>query len=164
MKALKIVRSQSFQQFFGESVITKMRERTSEGVSKTGSNFKAYSKSYLDSFAFKVFGKQKSPVNMELTGQMLSSLTYKQVGTTLTVQFDNEFAAAKADGHINGVPGRLPKRDFFGLPSNVLQELFKEAIKSEASGALDNLSINEIPNGTIDTLLGFDLNSVRAFL
>jgi hypothetical protein len=58
--------------------------------------FQKYSKRYIDQIdkdpLFQALGKRKRPVNMKLSGQMLSSLSVDVVGNKLRISFSDEVA------------------------------------------------------------------------
>lgn len=125
-KVRSVIASDSFKRLFGDMVITQIADNTTSGVDKKGRAFKPYKKSYKNSFIFEVYGKS-SNVNLELTGDMLSSMEAVPIRNAITIQFTDEENAAKAHGHING-GNFLPVRDFFGLPEDELIDAFKDAV------------------------------------
>jgi phage gpG-like protein len=88
-----------------------------------------YSDDYEDSLEFKAAGKSKGDVNMTLTGDMLASMDVISTdGSTLVIGFSDSEQAAKAHGHMTGAngSGRLPKREFFGISRDELEDIAKE--------------------------------------
>lgn len=144
-----------FKTLFANRVIDEIYERTQEGVDKKDKKFTAYSKSYTKSQIFEVYKGGQENVDLTLTGSMLSSLDSKLNGNNVIIFFNDDTDAAKAHGHINGTKV-LPKRDFFGLPKDVLNNLFKESVKDYIKGNLDEsedisardlLAIERLQNG-----------------
>jgi hypothetical protein len=143
-KIARIVRpslkSSDFKTLFANRVIDEIVSRTQDGKDKTGKAFKAYSKSYKSSEVFSIYGKGNG-VDLTLTGSMLNSMDSKLSGDTIVIFFSDDLDAAKAHGHINGA-NYLPKRDFFGLPDKVINQLFKESVKDYRE--VDNLTAAEL--------------------
>lgn len=132
----------SFRRLYSQSVIERIRSRTSEeGKDKNNVTLKGpYSKSYADSLDFKVAGKSRGFVNLTNTGRMLSSLTNKtQDSYKLVFQLDNEEDRGKAQGHISGrlgLHGRAPRRDFLGITREEEEELLRQNISVSRQGDL----------------------------
>lgn len=122
----------TFRATFGKLVMDKIIERTLSGIDKDGVEFKAYSKSYINSDIFKIYSKSPGDVNLKLTGEMLASLTTKGNGPILSVELIGDENKAKAHGHKYGIKtkgGGRVKRDFLGLPENELEELMKSSVE-----------------------------------
>ena len=119
-----------------ESLIEKILSRTEsgKGVQANGEVVKLkspYSKMYADSIEFKAFGKEKSKVNMKLTGSMLASVDLiNDNKETIEIGIDNE-EAPKAYNHLVG--DTVPKRPWLGLTSDDIEKT-KQEFKSEVSG------------------------------
>lgn len=124
--------NRSFRQQFSKSVIDRIVERTHSGIDKNGSQFREYSEAYKSSDVFLIYGKS-STVNLELTGEMLSSLKGVSNMQSIVIELIGNKNKAKAHGHINGIKskkyGRV-KRDFLGLPDEDLDTIMIEAIES----------------------------------
>lgn len=127
---------------FGQAVIDKILERTESGLKRGGKgNLAAYSKSYKDSAQFEQFGKS-STVNMDLKGDMLDALDIvSSSGNEVEVGFNGTLQNAKAYGHLSGMKGhkvlagKTPKRPFFGLTRNEVEEIksqFVDELESQA--------------------------------
>lgn len=125
------VEDEALRQSIGGAIIERIRERTESGIDKLGRKFKNYSESYKESLPFKAFGKT-SQVDMTQTGDMLGTLEIvKDSPTKLVFGWEDETQNAKAFNHTTG--DTVPKRDFFGLPKEELQEIaseFEEDVKS----------------------------------
>jgi hypothetical protein len=140
-----LLSDESFKKLFGSAVVERIIGRTEEkSIDKDGKAFKSYSKSYSDSEIFAIYNKSKYQVNLRLTGEMLDSLTSRNLSSSnIQIELDGDNNRAKAHGHIYR-GGNLPKRDFLGLPQKDLTELMKKSIavyKSEAGNEVD-FSIN----------------------
>jgi hypothetical protein len=109
-------------------------ERTQDGVSLSGRPFKKYSDSYQKSVSFKAFGKSSTP-NLTLSGDMLDLLELiDTTRNTFEIGWTDDLEIKKAYNH--NVGDTVPKREFFGLQKQELDELreFAESlIKDEAS-------------------------------
>jgi len=120
------VTDQSLREEIGQAIIDKIVERTQSGKRLGGGSLKGYSKAYKESLAFKVTGKNESgPANLTLTGDMLGTLDIKDdTETKLKIGWQSDTENAKAFNHHTG--DTLPKRPFFGLQQNELQEIESE--------------------------------------
>lgn len=110
----------------GELVIDHILERTSQGLDKNNKGFTAYAKSYSGSKDFRLAGKSKSTVNLQLTGDMLQSMTLLDHGTGyITVGYESgtdandkaDWAAASDNG---------PSREFVGIKESNLNLLVEQ--------------------------------------
>ncbi len=124
----------SFKDEVGQLAIQFIVDRTLEGKDKNGKAFKAYKPSYYNSKIFDIYGKSRGSVNLELTGEMHASIdvlkpTQKGVLIGIT-DFENE---TKADAHING-KGNLPKRDFWGINNDELDDIVRPLVKEFQDG------------------------------
>jgi len=131
-KALgKIARDYDTAFEFGNRVIDEIVRRSRENnTDKNDVKFKAYSKEYKKSLQFEVYEKTGA-VTMELTGQMLASMSVTNVtGSQVTVGFISGTQEDKAKRHIKG-SGRMPKRDFFGLSEAKQYNIFKAIVKEK---------------------------------
>jgi hypothetical protein len=59
---------------------------------------------------------------------MMSSIRFKSAGQTLEFYLDGNDNKNKARGHITGMEGKGIRRDFFGLPDDVLDELMRDTL------------------------------------
>lgn len=121
-----------FRSQFAKSVVDRIIERTLSGIDKNEAKFKEYSDSYIHSDAFRIYGKDPAEVNLELTGEMLSSLKGVARAQEIVIELIGDKNRAKAHGHINGIRskkyGRV-KRDFLGLPDEDLDTIMQESIE-----------------------------------
>lgn len=119
----------------GQEIVDYIVNRTKEGKDKkdrpwSGAAAK-YSKSYQNSFEFKVGGKSKNRVNLTLSNEMLNSLkVLKTSKGEITIGFDRSDTEnnAKAEGNIRGTYGqktpiRGKKRDFLGITEKAKVEI-----------------------------------------
>lgn len=139
----------AISQAFAQAVIDRIISRTESGRDAFGSQFKGYSKSYKDSLAFKAFGKS-SRVNLELTGEMLSSVDILSISRgNLTIGITGE-PAARAYGHMTGMEGHpfldgvTPERKFFGVTEQDLEDIAKDFEPELESTAEDERLIEAI--------------------
>jgi hypothetical protein len=85
----------------GDYVVTTMLDLLGDGVSPvTGKGFKALSKKYADDDK-----GGDTTANMELEGDMLSSLTYEADPYSVKIGIWDEDQAIKAYGHTTGMKG-----------------------------------------------------------
>lgn len=119
----------------GERIVELIRERTAEGVGiRSGRrySFPGYSKSYIESEAFKAAGKSPNRVNLRLSEEMLSELrVLSTTPTSVLVGFDNGTDAnAKAEGNQIGSYGGSPNprkaRAFLGITQAELKSILGE--------------------------------------
>lgn len=110
--------SVAFREAVGQAIIDDIRSRTSDGIDRSGKQFRSYSKEYANSLEFQAAGKSRSEPNLRLTGDMLGFMdVIDQSRDTVTIGFGSREEQLKAHGHILGSsPGPKVRRDFFGLP------------------------------------------------
>ncbi len=124
------VTRQDVKLIFGRRAIQTIIDRkVDDNIDRHSEKFDAYSPKYIESLEFKVFDKSAGDVNLKLTGQMDAAM--EVLGTTQTgvvIGIDDSDQASKAHGHIIG-GGKLPVRDFFGLPSSVALDIFQEVVR-----------------------------------
>lgn len=134
----------TFRQQFAKTVIDRIVERTSqENVDKNGKKLAPYSKSYINSDTFKIYGKSPADVNLEMSGEMLSSMRSLDTAQSVVIEFIGDLNKAKAHGHIHGIrksKGGKVVRDFFGLPEEDLDIILIEAVEAFRSEAYDEIS------------------------
>lgn len=120
--------TRSEKQAFGDAVIRRILERTARGIDVNGNLFTGYTKEYKESLDFRI-AKSSSRVNLELSGDMLTSLSVIDIGTSsITIGFDDPDEEAKAAGNILGTygqktPNPSKARSFVGLPQAELDEI-----------------------------------------
>lgn len=119
----------------GDLIVERIVARTDKGIDVDGDKFVGYSKAYQDSLNFKIAGKTKGNVNLQLSGDMLAALqVLKQDGNKLTIGFERWTEEnAIADGNIRGTYGQqkanpFNSRDFLGISNTELIDIVK-AIK-----------------------------------
>lgn len=117
--------------------IDKMIERTESGKDVFNRNFKGYSKSYKDSLEFKASGKT-SFVDLKLSGDMIGSIdVVDRVLDRVTIGLQGTLQNNKAFGHMTGMEGhptlegRVPVRNFFGVPVGELKKEVKKELGQE---------------------------------
>lgn len=116
----------------GETIVDEMKEQIAVGKSPIhgDGNFPAYKNPK------KYPGKRKParPVNLELKGQMLSSLRYRinQAKIAVTILYANRKAQLKELGHREGANGQ-PERPTIPIES----EQFNALIKKKAQAVID---------------------------
>lgn len=83
-----------------EEVLDEMQSLIAKGISpvRGEGRFTGYSESYPSKWHQRTYGKKKRPVNLRLSGDMLSNLTYKivKVGSRSAVEIF--FKSAKSSG------------------------------------------------------------------
>jgi phage gpG-like protein len=144
--------ARALREAIGQAIIDKMLERTSRGL---GMRFNSdgtvgreinlnavrgkggkpgYSKQYVSSDEFQAFGKSKNRVNMELTGDMLSSIDIlRQSSSTIEIGINDDTEAKKAFNHTVG--DTVPSRPFLGVNKRELKEI-KSEFQSDVKSAL----------------------------
>lgn len=130
----------------GEEIIQQIIERSKSGKDKNGIDFPKYSKSYMDSFDFKLAGKGKKP-NLTLSGEMLNALTVLDTGSgeiTIGYREADKFNNDKAEGNIKGSYGGEPQaskaRDFLGVSDSELSSILtKYPVPEDRSLGLGDL-------------------------
>lgn len=105
-------------------IIDYIKERTAAGIGIKGGRrftFPAYSKSYIESDAFKRAGKSPSQVNLKLSGEMLDDLRILSTrGNSVLIGFENgTFSNDKADGN-------SARRPFLGVNKSELDAILRE--------------------------------------
>lgn len=115
----------------GERVVDFIRERTDKGLDKNNIPFKGYSDSYVNSLDFKIAGKSRGDVNLQLTGDMLTDLQVLRTGTTgfITIGFEEGTDENdKAAWQRNNTRSSFPKRDFLGITQKDLDKIINKYI------------------------------------
>jgi phage gpG-like protein len=115
---------------FGQALIDRMLERTSQNRAVDGSPLASYSDSYVKSLEFKAAGKSRNDPNMELSGGMLSAIDILQATpTSLRIGFNRQEEELKAFGHMTGMEGHptlqgiTPVREFFGITQSEISDI-----------------------------------------
>ena len=138
------VGNEQLAQSVAQAAIDLIVKRTESGKDINGKAFKKYSKEYKESLDFKAFGKD-GEVNLKLTGQMLGTLDVLETsGSKVKIGWNDGVESAKAHGHNAGVPGKLPKREFFGLTDaelNTIKKEFASQVAEETQGLRDDRAL-----------------------
>lgn len=129
-----ILNDPEFRRLFSELVIEKIVERTQKGEDKDGESLGTYSALYKQSATFKIYKGMKRKVNLTLTGDMLSDMqNFRKNKGEISIGFSDSDNKKKAYGHITGFRGhpfikKAKKRDFLGLPNDILKKILKDSI------------------------------------
>ena len=125
----------------GDLIVERIVARTDKGIDVDGEKFVGYSKAYQDSLNFKIAGKSKGNVNLQLSGDMLAALqVLKQDGNKLTIGFERGTEEnAIADGNIRGTYGQqkansFKSRDFLGISDTELVKIVKTIKRGTPKG------------------------------
>lgn len=122
MMGRSVPASPDFKAFASQLVLDTITSRTRDGKDKNGRRFARYSKEYVDSLEFGVFGKSSGNVNLTLSGDMLGFMDALDTsGDIFTFGWDETLQNEKAANHIQGVT--VPKRDFFDLNKREQREI-----------------------------------------
>jgi len=122
----------SVKRAFALNAIELIEKRTLSNKDVNGESFTKYSKSYKESTVFELHGKNKTKVNLKLSGEMLASMTPKaQAGTMIALEFIGVENNNKAHGHTfgGGFKNSLPVRDFFNLTNDEENEILNDILK-----------------------------------
>ena len=144
------VKSADIRQLIADDLIQKIQDRTLSGYGVDNGRtvrLKKLTKKYADKV-----GKPLTPVNLELSGDMLNSITLiDSTRNWIEIGINDEKQAPKAHGHQTGQygAGPLPKRPFMGLIDSDLTKLvpkYKKEVESagykKASEFLDQQAEN----------------------
>ncbi len=109
----------------GFAIIEFIQERTAKGRGIGGSAFRnssggtGYKKSYTETREFKIAGKSKGRINLDLSGDMLDSIEIVDTSITgrVVIGFNNE------DENDKSVFMREKGYDFLGLTNNELRSI-----------------------------------------
>lgn len=113
----------------GDLIIEHIVDRTQRGLDKEGKKFPAYSSSYVKSLDFKIAGKSRSKVDLQLSGDMLAAIQLlREKKGEIVVGFERGAEENdRAEGNILGSYGKSPNpskaRDFLGIERSKLKEL-----------------------------------------
>jgi hypothetical protein len=126
-----------------ERVISKIIERTENGIDKNNKQWPELSAKYKE---FKQAATGNNTANLRFTGELHGDLEYKpskSSASKLVVGYkEGTISNAKAKGHITGDIG--VKRDFLGLPQQELDSMFDTYQPDEISlidGAINMRSL-----------------------
>lgn len=114
-------------------IIERIYERTTrENKDADGRRFPRYSEAYTKSLEFKIAGKSKSNINLELSGDMLASMKLlAEKPKEIVIGFERGSEEnAKADGNIRGTYGKNtpdPRRarNFLGITDQELTKIIR---------------------------------------
>jgi hypothetical protein len=140
VKALTpLLKKPDIKKEIGRRIIDAIKERTQSGLDKNEKEFKKYSKDYIKSPIFKIWGKSASNVNLLLTGDMQANIdVVKVTGNTVEIGFTDSLEEAKAEGHIKGA-NYLPVRNFWGLPNaSALELIMLDVINEHQTNTLES--------------------------
>lgn len=113
------------KQLFAELAIEQINQRTLDGKTIHGGNFKKYSKEYAD---FK--GVSRDSVDLFLEGDMLDSLETQEDGNKIKITIGGDSVETKK-GYNHHIGDTLPKRPWFGLTTDEVRTI-TDAILAEA--------------------------------
>lgn len=125
----------------GEDIIEFIVDRTQKGIDKDGRPFKKYSKAYINSLDFKIAGKSKGKVDLQLSGDMLAALSvldYSKEGKVVLGFKKGSEENAKADGNIRGTYGQSTPnpgkaRDFLGINRRDLATIMAVYVQEQSN-------------------------------
>lgn len=126
----KFAQSRDVRETFFELALERLLERTAAGRDVDGKIFapakgksSGYSDAYKNSLAFAAFGKSNK-INLELTGDMLSSIGIRDQNSKKMVVAVSDSESAKAYNHTVG--DTVPRRPFLGWSDKELERIAKE--------------------------------------
>lgn len=109
--------------------VQQILDKTQKGQMPDGGRFRPYARSTIK--ARKEAGRQTSFVDLNFSGRMLGSLTFKVTGSKGTLFFRRGEEAEKAFFHDKGL-GKMPQRPFFAIgrrDEDKIRKIFFRAIK-----------------------------------
>lgn len=113
-------------------IVERIVNRTvKEGRDRYGDKFPKYSDSYKESLDFKIAGKSKSKVDLQLSGDMLAALKVLDVTSrSVLIGYDkgaeeNGRVEGNRLGSYGGDPNPKKARDFLGLTDDELRKIVK---------------------------------------
>lgn len=138
----------------GQATIDYIRERASKGRGLGNEVMRPtkYSESYQNSPDFKAAGKSSSPVNMQLSGDMLGSIDLALGSDRFIIGLPSD-QSPKAHGHMTGQEGSgpLPKRQFFGVTKKEFDDILRKVAPPRRTRQRSRNEFDEIL-GAIETL------------
>ena len=136
--------STAFRQSVGQAIIDKIRDRTENNQFMNNAK-QTYSEDYVESTAFKAYGKSKSDVNLTQTGDMLGLLDIvEETENKIVLGWTDSLQSNKAHGHITGNVGA--KRNFLGVPAAELKSIaskFKDELPSDDETSRSSVSLTQ---------------------
>lgn len=147
----RAARSEAVKLEFGARVVDEIVRRTQEdNVDKTGKSFRKYSKSYIKSQNFQIAGKDAGSVDLTLSGDMLGTMQVLGVsGHSVTIGWNIEVEDEKAGFHVNGT-GKMPKRDFFGMPKGDQYDILKSVLRDAPTDFVPRGEVESAVSDAID--------------
>lgn len=122
--------SETQKEQIGQAIIDRIIDRTESNKSVNGTGFKKYSKQYINSEEFELYGKNPGDINLTLKGDMLNSIDIiDSTRDTITIGFDDPTEEKKAANHQKGVT--VPSRPFFGVTKSDINTIKKDFINEE---------------------------------
>lgn len=106
----------------GAYVVQEIVDRTQRGIDMHGDAFKPYSEAHKKTRI--KYGAQTSYVDLNMTGNMLASITHNVRGNTVTILLRAAKENAKAHGHYFGTKN-LPRRKFFGIDAKMKKAIIQ---------------------------------------
>lgn len=124
----------------GRAIVEEMREDIASGKSPISGRGKFPAYKNPDKYPGK--RKRHSPVNLELTGQMLSSLKYRvnQAKVLVTIFYSNRKAQLKELGHREGAKGQ-PERPTVPIGDEQFTQSIRNRVQALIDKALRNASL-----------------------
>jgi len=127
---------EDIKQAVGQAIVDYMvaRVKGGEGIGGVSLSVPKYSPEYINSDAFKAFGKSEFPINMTLTGSMLEAMTVIDSNDNdIVIGWEDTTENAKAYNH--NIGDTVPKRPFFGVSNSELDKI-KSELKGEVRAIL----------------------------
>jgi hypothetical protein len=146
-----------FRRSVAQAVIDYILERTDKNISSTGEKFESpYSDVYANSEEFKLAGKSKRNVNLELTGQMKASIDLiSDTPNTITIGITGEQAKK---GYNHQVGDTVPPRPFIGFQSESEVNKLKALLTKQFADEINALRDKKTLGLTVEELFGESLN------
>lgn len=113
----------------GKEIITFIQDRTASGLDKNNRRFPSYSKSYIESFEFKVAGKDKGEINLALSHDMMNALDVISTSRgKIVIGYEagsdiNDRVEGNRLGSYGGNPNPKKARDFLGINKKDLSDI-----------------------------------------
>jgi len=147
----RAARDENVKLEFGSRVVDEIIRRTQEdNIDKNGRGFRKYSKAYVKSTDFKIAGKDAGKVDLTLSGDMLGTMQVLEVsGPSITIGWNVSVEDEKAGFHVSGT-GKMPKRDFLGLPKGEQYTILKSVLRDVPT---DTIPVDEIRSAVDDAII-----------
>jgi hypothetical protein len=122
--ALKAQPSEEAMLYAGARQITRIRERTAQGLDVNGAPFTPYTKAYAKVRTKK--GRNVTPVDLLMSGRLMDSLQVEvRSETEFAITVQDADAAIYGRAHNEGL-GNLPQRRFFDTSADEIAEMQKD--------------------------------------